>query len=156
MIGDVITPLDYERTQSSRWKARVLRGLMIFGVVMLIGPGSCIVFYYGARQPSIGRNVSRTEAKCASRLPPDASLVSYRIGGAFDSVPLIFECDTSEASFRAWAATEGWTLRAGERSIWRFDISRVRVGNALYYSDRRTDAIYDLDTGRMYFFSSSR
>ena len=154
------TPLDYDRTPPSPWKPRVLRGLMILGLIILLGPGSCVTFYYGVMQPSIGQNVSRTEAKCARWLPPDASAVSYRVGGAFDPVPLCFECSTSEASFRAWVAPNGWDLKTGEWGARRFDNSRVTVANALYYNhldeDRTTQAVYDLDTGRMYFYKSSR
>lgn len=112
-----------------------------------------------AFQPREGRGVSRAAAPI-SGLPPDTSNINYRLGGAFDPIPACYEFDTSEQSFRDWAASKNWTLEQAGGVMTRYDQSQVTINRGLFYhwteEDSGVHAAFDRDTGRAYFYNHTR
>jgi hypothetical protein len=112
-------------------------------------------------QPRVREHISASEARIGVGLPKDAVDINHRMGGAFDPMPTMFECLTSEAAFREWAATKGWILEKGRSRILRYNMTFLESQNCLFYhntvnGDQTTSTIYDLDSRRAYFSQSSR
>lgn len=151
--------LEYGHEPPTTW-AEVKRTLLKLSLGALI-VASLIGALLLSMQPTVREHVSAGEVKIRIGLPKDASDISYRIGGEFDPNPLMFECLASEAAFREWTATKGWTLKKGRSEIIRYNDSRFASQNCLFFhktvnGDQTTSTIYDLDSHRAYYSQSSR
>jgi hypothetical protein len=144
--------LDYGR-QPAPWRVRARKACFVIAVAVAvlwaIGWG-CLK----SMEPKVGRNVSAASA--GLDMPAGANHVNFYRGGAMDPVSEAFECDVSEPNFRAWAAAHQWPLQQGSFQVIRFDMSRTAVERGLLYEWHQDDTGYDLDAGRMYYFSHTR
>ena len=152
--------LDYgvDRDSSARRKraARIAVFISAAALILLLGP------YFCSRMMASQTGTSATRAGCPVRgLPADATQISYFLPGA--GGPLTdYEFNTSPASFKAWAAKNGWPLKPiiGETSVQRFDRSFATIPSGMEYFWQKDDSsrrvIYDSSTGRAYYRYDSR
>jgi hypothetical protein len=116
----------------------------------------------------IGRSMDPTFGQAANAssapiqgLPSDATAIRYRIGGAFDAVPLTYEFTISEPSFVRWATAKGMSLSASGNDIVGGVSGSVSINNGLFFNrmtgdDSGEHAAYDKVSGRAYYHSHTR
>jgi hypothetical protein len=137
------------------------------------------VFWWMATQREFHRTVGRdvTLENCPIwGLPSSATHISYALGALGPGME--YEFNTTEADFRAWAASNGWPLQpispdqtGGPWHIPRYgfdsgqpgDPKEALIANGLRYEwadsfarDNRLAVAYDLDRHRAYYARSYR
>ena len=153
-------PIEYGTTVRSRrrrWPVVAAVTAAVLAAFVWLVPRGCARLM----APKVGVHVPRGAATPVGGLPADATNVSYHLPGAFGPV-VAFEFDVPEASFHAWATSQGFTCQriVEPHTIRRFDDSRAEIAKGYFYrwteQDRGRYAAYDLEAGRAYYYAHSR